>query len=42
MGFEFSVRTVPRRTISHTGEAVGFLSANNVYPDNNKVCRRRL
>ena len=33
-GLGVSVRTVPRRTISHTGEAVGFLSANNVYPDN--------
>jgi len=33
-GLGVSIRTTPRRTISHTGEAVGFLSANNVYPDN--------
>jgi hypothetical protein len=31
-GLGVSIRTAPRRTISHTGEAVGFLSANYVYP----------
>jgi len=31
-GLGVSVRSNPRR-ITHTGEAVGFLSVNNVYPD---------
>jgi hypothetical protein len=28
-----SVQSSPRRTVTHTGEAVGFLSVNTVYPD---------
>ena len=32
-GLGVSVKTSPRRVISHTGEAVGFLSSNSVYPD---------
>jgi hypothetical protein len=32
-GLGVFVRTAPRKAITHTGEAVGFLSVNNVYPD---------
>jgi CubicO group peptidase (beta-lactamase class C family) len=32
-GLGVFVQTTPRRTISHGGEAVGFLSENTVYPD---------
>jgi D-alanyl-D-alanine carboxypeptidase len=32
-GLGVSVRAGPPRAITHTGEAVGFLSANSVYPD---------
>jgi D-alanyl-D-alanine carboxypeptidase len=32
-GLGVSVKVGPPRAITHTGEAVGFLSANNVYPD---------
>ena len=32
-GLGVSVRSSPRHVVSHTGEAVGFLSANTVYPD---------
>jgi len=32
-GLGVSLRTTPRRIVSHTGEAVGFLSVNTVYPD---------
>ena len=32
-GLGVFIRTEPRRAITHGGEAVGFLSANNVYPD---------
>jgi Beta-lactamase class C and other penicillin binding proteins len=31
-GLGVFVKTMPRRAITHGGEAVGFLSANNVYP----------
>ena len=31
-GLGVSVRSTPRRIVSHTGEAVGFLSINTVYP----------
>ena len=31
-GLGVSVKTSPRRVVSHTGEAVGFLSSNSVYP----------
>jgi CubicO group peptidase (beta-lactamase class C family) len=32
-GLGVAIRTTPRHMIAHTGEAVGFLSANDVYPD---------
>jgi D-alanyl-D-alanine carboxypeptidase len=32
-GLGVFVRTSPRREVAHTGEAVGFLSENDVYPD---------
>jgi D-alanyl-D-alanine carboxypeptidase len=32
-GLGVAIRTMPRHLIAHTGEAVGFLSANDVYPD---------
>ena len=32
-GLGVAIKTSPRRVISHTGEAVGFLSSNSVYPD---------
>ena len=32
-GLGVSLQTSPRRTVTHTGEAVGFLSVNTVYPD---------
>ena len=32
-GLGVSVRSTPRHVVSHTGEAVGFLSINTVYPD---------
>jgi CubicO group peptidase (beta-lactamase class C family) len=32
-GLGVSIKTGPPRAITHTGEAVGFLSANYVYPD---------
>jgi CubicO group peptidase (beta-lactamase class C family) len=33
-GLGVAIRSTPRRVVSHTGEAVGFLSVNTVYPDN--------
>jgi hypothetical protein len=32
-GLGVAVQSAPRRIVSHTGEAVGFLSVNRVYPD---------
>jgi D-alanyl-D-alanine carboxypeptidase len=32
-GLGVSLQSAPRRAVTHTGEAVGFLSANNVYPE---------
>jgi CubicO group peptidase (beta-lactamase class C family) len=32
-GLGVAIRTTPRHMIAHTGEAVGFLSANDVFPD---------
>ncbi|HZU52021.1 MAG TPA: serine hydrolase domain-containing protein, partial [Sphingomicrobium sp.] len=32
-GLGVALRSAPRREVTHTGEAVGFLSVNTVYPD---------